>query len=98
MTTVTNSDPRNTSTVDHNRVTIEETSLEQIAAVDMAEELVRVSVPIRQPNLLVRLAGRVVAFGDWVSGPPMTKRDRLYRDIAEADPRRYTAGYDHWRR
>ena len=56
MTTVTNPDPRRfeTSTVDHNQV---ETSLEQVAAVEMAEELVRVSAPIRRPNILVRLVG-----------------------------------------
>jgi hypothetical protein len=97
MTTVTNPDPRHfeTSTVDHKQ---EETSIEQLAAVEMAEELVRVSAPILRPNILVRLAGRLVAFYDWLSGPPMTKRDRLHRNIAEADPRRYTRGYEHWRR
>ena len=97
MTTVTNPDPRRfeTSTVDHNQV---ETSLEQVAAVEMAEELVRVSAPIRRPYILVRLAGRLMPFNDWLSGPAMSKRDRLYRNIAEADPKRYTLGYDHWRR
>ena len=97
MTTATNPDPRRfeTSTVDHNQV---ETSLEQVAAVEMAEELVRVSAPIRRPNILVRLAGRLMTFNDWLSGPAMSKRDRLYRNIAEADPKRYTLGYDHWRR
>lgn len=97
MTTVTNPDPRRfeTSTVGHNQV---ETSLEQVAAVEMAEELVRVSAPIRRPYILVRLAGRLMTFNDWLSGPAMSKRDRLYRNIAEADPKRYTLGYDHWRR
>ena len=97
MTTVTNPDPRlfETSTVDHNQV---ETSLEQVAAVEMAEELVRVSAPIRRPYILVRLAVRLMTFNDWLSGPAMSKRDRLYRNIAEADPKRYTLGYDHWRR
>ena len=97
MTTVTNPDPRlfETSTVDHNQV---ETSLEQVAAVDMAEDLVRVSAPIRRPNILVRLAGRLMTFNGWLSGPAMSKRDRLYRNIAEADPKRYTLGYNHWRR
>jgi hypothetical protein len=100
MATVTNPDPRHseTSTVDHNQVLTEETSLEQVAAVQMAEELVRVSAPIRRPGLLVRLAGSLVAFNDWLSEPAMSKRDRLYRDIAKADPTRYTLGYDHWRR
>ena len=97
MTTVTNPDPRRfeTLTVDDNQV---ETSLEQVAAVEMAEELVRVSAPIRRPNILVRLAGRLMTFNDWLSGPAMSKRDRLYRNIGEADPKRYTLGYNHWRR
>jgi len=97
MTTVTNPDPRRfeTSTVDHNQV---ETSLEQVAAVEMAEELVRVSAPIHRPYIIVRLAGRLMTFNDWLSGPAMSKRDRLYQNIAEADPKRYTLGYDHWRR
>jgi len=97
MTTVTNPDPRHSETliVDHSQ---EETSLEQLSAVETAEELVRVSAPIRRPNILVRLTARLVAFNDWLSGPAMTKRDRLYRNIAEADPKRYTLGYDHWRR
>ena len=96
MTTVTNSDTRRfeTSIVDHNQV---ETLLEQVAALEMAEELVRVSAPIRRPNILVRLAGRLMTFNDWLSGLAMSKRDRLYRNIAEADPKRYTLGYDHWR-
>ena len=97
MTTITNPDSRRseTSTVDHNQV---ETTIEQLAAVEMAEELVRISAPILRANILVRLAASLVAFNDWLSGPPMSKRDRLYRDIAEADPRRYTLGFDHWRR
>ena len=97
MTTVINPDPRHSETliVDHNQ---EETSLEQLSAVETAEELVRVSAPIRRPNILVRLTARLVAFNDWLSGQAMTKRDRLYRNIAEANPKRYTLGYDHWRR
>ena len=97
MTTVTNPDPRRfeTSTVDHNQV---ETSLEQVAAVEMAEELVRVSAQIRRPYILVRLAGRLMTFNDWLLGPAMSNRDRLYRNIAESDQKRYTVGYDHWRR
>ena len=65
---------------------------------EMAEELLSVSAPIRRPNILVRLAGRLMTFNGWLSGPAMSKRDRLYRNIAEADPKRYTLGYDHWRR
>ena len=65
---------------------------------EMAEELVRVSAPIRRPYILVGLAGRLMTFNDWLSGPAMSKRDRLYRNAAEADPKRYALGYDHWRR
>ncbi len=36
-----------------------------------------------------RIARGFLAFYDWLSGPGMTKRDRLYRDMAEANPERY---------
>jgi hypothetical protein len=100
MATVTNPESRHsdTSTVDHNQVLTEETSLEQVAAVQMAEELVRVSGPVRRPNLVVRLVASLLDFNDWLSGPAMSERDRMYRVIAKADPTRYTLGYDHWRR
>jgi len=97
MATVTNPDSRNaeTPTVEHNHV---ETSFEKLAAVQMAKGLVRVSTPVRRPNLLVRAVDKLVVFNYWLSRPPMTKRDRFYRSSAEADPRRYTLGYDYWRR
>ena len=42
------------------------------------------ALPSRRKSLPVRMALGILAFYDWLSGPPMTKRDRLYRDIAEA--------------
>ncbi len=94
MATVTNPDSRNseTPTVEHKQV---ETTFEQLAAVQTVEELVRVSSPARRSNPLVGAVGKLAAFNDWLSRPPMTKRDRLYRSIAETDPRRYNLGYDH---
>ena len=37
-------------------------------------------------ELTHKLAGPVLAFYDWLSGPPMSERDRIQRDIAEAHP------------
>ena len=37
-----------------------------------------------------KLAGPVLAFYDWLSGPPMSERDRIQRDIAEAHPQVHT--------
>ncbi len=34
--------------------------------------------------LPARIARGFLAFHDWLSGPPMTHRDRVYRDISEA--------------
>ena len=42
---------------------------------------------IPQNELTHKLAGSVVAFYDWLSGPPMSERDRIQRDIAECHPR-----------
>lgn len=41
---------------------------------------------MHQNQLTHKLAGSVVAFYDWLSGPPMTKRGRIQRDIAECHP------------
>lgn len=99
MATIADPAPRHsdTSTVDQHLIISEATSLEQIAAVQMAEELIRVSAPIRGPNVLVRLAESLVALNDWLSGPAMSKRDSLYRDIAEEDRKRIILAVDYWR-
>ena len=55
------------------------------ADVSMAvEEMLADALPLHRNSLPVRIALGFLAFHDWLSGPPMTKRDRLYRDIAEA--------------
>ena len=46
-------------------------------------------LPPKGKSLPVRMARGILAFYDWLSGPGMTDRDRLYRDIAEADPERF---------
>ena len=96
MPTVTNPGPRysDTSTVERNHVAAAETSVDQAAAVQLAEELVRVPAPVLRPNLLVRLVRILLAFDDWLSGPPIAKRDRVNRDIAEAEPKRYIGPMD----
>jgi len=54
------------------------------------EALPEVWIPPRKEALPARIAGRVVAFAasaflyfGWLSGPPMTDRDRVKRDIAK---------------
>ncbi len=60
------------------------------AGVPMAVEKMLADVPPPHgKSLPVRMALGFLAFYDWLSGPPMTKRDRLYRDIAEATSGRY---------
>ena len=41
---------------------------------------------IPQNELTHKLAGSVLAFYAWLSGPPMTERGRIQREIAEAHP------------
>ena len=41
-------------------------------------------LPSHRKSFPVRIAMGFLAFYDWLSGPPMSNRDRLYRDIAEA--------------
>jgi hypothetical protein len=49
----------------------------------IAEELPGTFTPGHKENVLVLMLKSAIAFYDWLSGPPMTKRDRMYRDIAE---------------
>ena len=37
-----------------------------------------------QAGLLTRLAHDIVVAYDWLSGPPMSERDRMNRDLAES--------------
>jgi hypothetical protein len=57
-----------------------------IADILIAEELPGTFTTVRRENVLVLMLKSVVAFYDWISGPPMTKRDRMYREIAEHVP------------
>ena len=41
-------------------------------------------IHIPQNKLTHTVAGSILAIYDWLSGPPMTERDRIQRDIAEA--------------
>ncbi len=53
----------------------------EIAA--MAEMVTYAPTPIHRDGLLVSVARQIVAFHDWLSGPPMSDRDRLRSAIAE---------------
>ena len=57
-----------------------------IADMLIAEELPGDFIPVRRDNVLVRMLQSVEAIYDWLSGPPMTKRDRVRRESAEHIP------------
>ena len=38
---------------------------------------------VRENAILVAIFGQMVTFHDWISGPPMTERDRVKRYIVE---------------
>ena len=62
-------------------VTFAQVREERITAI---EDPAEVWAAPRKVALLARIARDFLAFYDWLSGPGMTDRDRLYRDIAEA--------------
>ena len=53
------------------------------------EEMLADALPSHRKSLPVRMARGFLAFYDWLTGPPMSKRDRLYRNIAEAGTGRF---------
>ena len=53
------------------------------------ENPVEVWAAPRKEALPARIARGFLAFYDWLSGPEMTDRDRVYRDIANARSERY---------
>ncbi len=64
---------------------------EEVTSVQVQEEHLTatkdaagVGILPRKEALPARIARGSLAFYDWLSGPPMTHRDRVYRDIAEA--------------
>jgi hypothetical protein len=57
-----------------------------IADMLIAQELPGTFTTVRRENVLVLMLKQALAFYDWISGPPMTQRDRMYREIAERTP------------
>ncbi len=57
-----------------------------VADMLIAEEIIGKFTPVKEDNLMVKMLRSVVGFYDSLSGPAMTKRDRVRRDIAEANP------------
>ncbi len=57
-----------------------------VADMLIAEEMTGSFAPAKEEHLLVKMLRSVAAFYDSLSGPAMTKRDRVIRDIAEAHP------------
>ncbi len=62
-------------------VTIAHVQEERLAATEDPTEVW--AVP-RKEALPARIARGFLAFYDWLSGPPMTHRDRVYPDISRA--------------
>ena len=62
-------------------VTIAHVQEERIIATEFPAEVL---VPRDQEAFPVRIARGFLAFYDWLSGPPMTHRDRVNEDIANA--------------
>jgi hypothetical protein len=52
----------------------------------IAQDLPGTFTPVHTDSVLVKMLKGVEAFYDWLSGPPMTKRDRMYRELAECIP------------
>ena len=57
-----------------------------IADMLIAEELPGTFTLVRRDNLLLKMLKSVGAFYGWLSGPPMTQRDWMYRNLAERAP------------
>ena len=62
-------------------ITITDVQEERLAATEDPAEVW--AAPCKKA-LPARMARGFLAFYDWLSGPGMTDRDRVYRDIAEA--------------
>ncbi len=50
---------------------------EEIQSAPMVEIVPCAPVPTNKDAMLVRIARPILRFYDWLSGPPMTKRERL---------------------
>ena len=50
---------------------------EEIQSAPMVEIVTCAPVPTNKDAMLVRIAKPILRFYDWLSGPPMTKRERL---------------------
>ncbi len=57
-----------------------------VADMLIAEEMTGSFAPAKEDSLLVKMLRSVAGFYDSLSGPGMTERDRIRRDIAEAHP------------
>jgi len=54
-----------------------------------AEMVTYAPAPMHRDGLLLSAGRRIVAFYDWLSGPPMSDRDRIRSAIAEGQFDRY---------
>ena len=64
-------------------------------SLDLTQEMAEAPVhlgPASREGVISELAKVVVYFYDWLSGPAMTKRDRLHRDIAESNNGKFVRG------
>ena len=82
--------PQNGSTSAHGIAVVEPEAYKAVETAhqipNTIEELIGKPEPAEKESLLHKMAGSVLAFYDWLSGPPMSERDRIRRNIAEAHP------------
>ncbi len=52
-----------------------------------------VHIQIHEKGILPKLGHQIVAFYDWLSGPPMTEQDRITRELAASESLRHLDGY-----
>ena len=86
--------PQNESISAHKTAVVERKAHEAVETShqipNIIKELTGKPKPVEKESFPQKLAGSVLAFYDWLSGPPMSERDRIQRDIAEAHPQVHT--------
>ena len=52
-----------------------------------------VHLHLHEKGILPKLGHQIVAFYDWLSGPPMTEHERITRALAESESLRHMGGH-----
>ena len=64
-----------------------------ITVEDLIEELIAVPLAAHEEIIPVRIARRILAFYGWLSGPAMTKQERMRGTVAHAENTRRIVWY-----